>query len=293
MDDRAREDEVGKGELALQRIELLEYPESRTLEAIARTQVVPRLARAGIAGTPATAIEARGSRALAPADLAPHIARLTDHVLDYDEDVARAHLAELLAEGVPVERIYAELLAPAACRLGDLWSEDRRDFTEVTVATWRLERLMRELAPRFRAARPRRASAPSILLAPTPGEQHTFGLHMVAEWFRRAAWQVTEEILTGSGGVAALVRAQHYDVVALSLGRDGGMDALAATIRTVRRASRNRGVAVLVGGPVFVAQPQLAVRTGADATAADAMSAVKQSELLLRAVEASQRSLML
>jgi methanogenic corrinoid protein MtbC1 len=37
----------------------------------------------------------------------------------------------------------------------------------------------------------------------------------------------------------------------------------------------------MVGGPVFVAKPELARRVGADATAADARGAVTQAERLL------------
>ncbi len=41
----------------------------------------------------------------------------------------------------------------------------------------------------------------------------------------------------------------------------------------MRRASRNRGMSVIVGGPVFALHPERAAEAGADGTARDAREA--------------------
>ena len=52
-------------------------------------------------------------------------------------------------------------------------------------------------------------------------------------------------------------------------------------IRAIRRSSLNRNIGVLVGGPIFVAHPELVARVGADATAIDGGQAALQAENLL------------
>ena len=70
-------------------------------------------------------------------------------------------------------------------------------------------------------------------------------------------------------------------MVGFSLACDSRLDALAAMIHEIRRASRNPALGVLVGGRVFAEQPELAVLVGADATATDGQQAVLKAEALL------------
>lgn len=202
-------------------------------------------------------------------------------VLTHDAAVALSQVDGLRARGVPVERLYLELLAPAARRLGDLWAEDLCDFTEVTVGLGRLQQVMHELSPAFRNECAQRDHGRCILLAPVPGEQHTFGLWMVAEFFRRAGWNVWSLPLGSAQEMAALVRREWFAVVGLSAACPSRIDALAAAIRMIRRSSRNRAVGIMVGGPLVLAQPDLVPLVGADATAVDARQAILQAQDLL------------
>jgi methanogenic corrinoid protein MtbC1 len=70
-------------------------------------------------------------------------------------------------------------------------------------------------------------------------------------------------------------------VVGISVGVDARLDWLKSGIAAVRHASRNRAIGVLVGGPVFSADPGLAARVGADATALDGRRAADTAETLL------------
>lgn len=115
---------------------------------------------------------------------------LTSRLLACDADGARGCVESTRHAGVSLERIYLDLLGPVARRLGQLWEEDRCDFTQVTVGVWQLRQILRDLTPDFvgsaaAATPPRRA-----LLMAVPGEQHTFGVVMVADFFRRAGWLV-------------------------------------------------------------------------------------------------------
>lgn len=219
-------------------------------------------------------------RAVPCAVLAPDdVEAFTAIVLDADDDEALAAVEAHLARGVPVETVFVELLAPTAHRLGELWTQDRCDFTDVTLGLGRLQRVLREVSAGLAPAggtvdvgEPAEA-ARRILLLPSPGEQHTFGLVMVAELFRRAGWDVSGGPWESAADAARLVDGEWFDVVGFSLAAEMHADALAACIAVVRQASRNAQVGIMVGGPIFRSRPELASRLGADLMAVDGREA--------------------
>jgi MerR family transcriptional regulator, light-induced transcriptional regulator len=150
------------------------------------------------------------------------------------------------------------------------------------VGLCRLHQVLRELSPAFQNEGEHQPhGGRRALLVPVPGEQHTFGLVMVAEFFRRAGWDVWSGPPASRGELVRIVRNEWFAVVGFSASCDTRLDALAAGIHAVRRASRNPAVGVLVGGPVFVEHPELATLIGADATAVDGRQATQQAESLL------------
>jgi len=106
----------------------------------------------------------------------------------------------------------------------------------------------------------------------------------VLEFFRRAGWRASTGPVESASDLAAMVRRTSFAVVGLSTGCEERLDAIAATIRAVRGASRNRNIGVLVGGPIFIDRPQLATLVGADATAIDGREAVRQARDLLHVI---------
>ncbi len=112
----------------------------------------------------------------------------------------------LLDAGLSVEDVCLDHLAPAARRLGDWWDANRLPFTEVTVATARIQALMRRMPTggNFAAV----GSLKGAVFGAVPGEQHTLGVIMAADMFRRNGWEV-----------GLLVGQTHADM-AERLGRD-------------------------------------------------------------------------
>jgi methanogenic corrinoid protein MtbC1 len=245
----------------------------RTIEV----EIIPRLVlarRAAIGGAPVSAADG-----LVPGS--EEVAALARLVLAQDEVAASSYVESLRARGAPIEALFLELLAPAARRLGELWTADICDFTEVTVGLCRLQQLLHELGPAFRTETDYPPHGRRVLLLPVPGEQHSFGVYMVAEFFRRAGWDVWSGAVESSKELVRIVRRERFAVIGLSVSADNQVDTLSASIREVRRASRNRRVGVLVGGPVFVEHPDLVPLVGADATAVDGRQAVEQARNLL------------
>lgn len=249
------------------------------LVAAIETEIIPRLMLAHQA--PCLDELFAGPAARGPsADDVEAFARL---VLVKDAGAALAQAESWRNEGVALEQIYLDLLAPTARRLGEMWEADLCDFTEVTVGLWRLQQVMYDLSPAFQS---RAAETPELrraMLVPAPGSQHTFGLFMVAEFFRRAGWQVWGEPSVSAAELVEATRRDWFDMVGLSVGSNLHIEGLASVILAVRKASLNPTIAVMVGGPVFVAHPEFLAQVGADATARDAPNAIREAENLLAA----------
>lgn len=190
-------------------------------------------------------------------------------------DLAKAgdFVEALRLESVTLEAVYLELLEPAARRLGVLWEADQCDFTEVTMGLGRMQQVLRDLSDEFRNEAECVANGKRLLLIPAPGGQHTLGLFIVADFFARAGWDVWGGAVSPHRDICALVREEWFDVVGLSVGCATQMEVLAAAISAMRAASRNPLVGIMVGGPMFTANPACVAQVGADAMAANGLQA--------------------
>ncbi len=241
----------------------------RTIEG----EIVPRLVLARRVSAP-EAVNQRQVRAPDACD----VTELVRLLLAHDTGVASAYVETVRQRGASLEMICLDLLAPAARELGLLWEEDECDFMQVTVGLCRLHQVLRDLSPAFGIEDIEHEADRRILLSPYPGDQHTFGITVVAQFLRRAGWDVWHEFPRNSAELLELTRQNWFAAVGLSVGSEARLEDVAATIGALRQASRNRAIGVLVGGPILVDKPELAASIGADATAADGRQAVQQAE---------------
>ena len=202
-------------------------------------------------------------------------------VLARDDIGIRRHLAALRGAGVHFDQLLLHLLAPTARHLGDLWTDDRVHFVDVTIALGRLQQIMRGLSSAFGTEVDPPASGRRALLMPAPGEQHTFGLSMVAEFFARAGWEVAGVTGPDPGDLQQKVSHEWFDLIGISAGTEARLEAIQQCIAAVRRHSHNRAVAVMVGGPLFALRPDLVAQVEADGWAQDAQQAPALAERLL------------
>jgi methanogenic corrinoid protein MtbC1 len=242
----------------------------RTIEG----EIVPRLVLSRRETKPIEAVRVRDPRSPDVAD----VAELVRLLLHHEVSVASAYVDTVRQRGATLEMICLDLLAPAARELGNRWEEDECDFMQVTVGLCRLHQLLRELSPEFSVDESERTGNRRILLATCPGDQHTFGIALVAQFLRRAGWDVWHEFLASSAEILEVCSQHWFSVVGLSVATETRIDVLTETIRAIRRASRNRGVGILVGGPILIDKPELAALVGADATAVDSQQAVARAE---------------
>ena len=251
-----------------------EMRKARLLKTV-EAEIIPRLVLAGRAARQEAMPSQRSTQ-----PTAEDVIELSRLLLLHDSAVALAFVEAMRQRGMGLEVICLELLAPAARHLGLLWDDDRVTFMQVTVGLCRLHGVLREINPSFRTpgfADPRERGRRALLM-PTPGEQHTFGLLMVGEFMRRAGWEVWTDFPGTQAELAGMVSGNWFAVAGLSLGSETRLDELASVIRAVRRDSRNQSIAVMVGGPIFVSNPEYVARVGADTMGTDARQATERAD---------------
>ena len=280
--------QLGHDTAAEQDVYTEKHESERHLERLTRTiegEIIPRLVLAHRTSSQSPTVSPNSKqRSSEPKPCSDDIEEFARLVMAHDTDVACAYVDALCAQDVSLETVFLELLAPTARHLGDLWTADLCSFTDVTVALCRLQQVLRELSRPFQSEADFLGAERRALLVAAPGEQHTFGVVMVAEFLRRAGWHVSDLAAVSCKNdedIVATVGHEWFDVVGLSLSCESRLEWLAIAIRAIRRASLNTSVGVLVGGRVFVDHPELVLRIGADATAMDGREAVKRAEELL------------
>lgn len=202
-------------------------------------------------------------------------------VLHDDDAALQSSVMAFRQRGIPMQSIFLDLLAPVARHLGELWERDLCDFTEVTLGLGRLQHVLRDNSEAVAQPTPAEGSpGRRILLVPCPGEQHTFGLSLVAEFFHRAGWEVSTNFGASDVSPAVMVKQDWYDVVGFSLGSETSILRLAECIADVRRASVNPGVPIIAGGAVFALHPEYAAQISADAIIINGGTAPEMAEKL-------------
>ncbi len=255
--------------------------DERRLTSLARTierEIIPRLV---LAHRSPTASLPTLSDTLGKAPTAQDVLDFTHVVLRHGADEIAAFVDRVRAQGVSLESVFLQLLAPAARRLGELWTEDRCDFTQVTLGLWRLQCVLHDLSPAFECMATGNIGERRILLATMPGEQHSFGLDIVSEFFRRAQWDVLEGPAATAADLVGLVSREWFSLVGVSMCAERHVDALHSLVEELRRASLNQAVGIIVGGVIFNEHPELVKTVGADASAPDGPSAVVLAQSLL------------
>lgn len=201
-------------------------------------------------------------------------------LIDNDGGAVEQYLQKMRDRGHSQETLFLGLMSEAARHLGVLWEDDRRTFIEVTIGVARLQRVLCEFNAFF-------APSPTdgrqrVLLCALAGERHDFGLDMVACFMRHAAWDVDLRKECRTQDIADAVAHERFAIVGLTLSAGSGLEALCRAIQAARAASINPAIGVLVGGPLFLANPGLVTQVGADAMATDAASARLLARRLLQ-----------
>lgn len=194
-------------------------------------------------------------------------------LVEADLPAARRVIDEALAHGMSAAEIYLDVLQPALYEVGRLWSHAEISVAQEHLATAATQSAMARLAERL-GGQERRVRAGVALVACVSDELHALGGRMVADFLEADGWRVVFlGALTPGHDLAALAAEHGAQVVALSAAladRVPNVAEMCASLRAIQPPPL-----VIVGGQAFGGSPAAALRTGADAFAADAEDAVR------------------
>lgn len=247
-----------------------------SLMQILESQIIPNLLKTNETASPFFSTD--GLRSELPTK--EEIAQFSALCIATNPDAPDRFVQSLMTEGLSSDAIFLHLLAPAARHLGFLWEDDLCDFTQVTIGLVRMQQLTLRLGTEFQEKRKLAMDGMRALFAPIPGSQHTFGVLMVSEFFRKEGWQVWMELGSSEATLLEAVAKDWFEVIGLSVGTEAQVDTLREIIRRIRGCSANRQAKILIGGPLLLLSPDLYKEVGADGAAADAVTAVDLARAL-------------
>ena len=107
-----------------------------------------------------------------------------------------------------------------------------------------------------------------------PGAQHSLGLLMLSEFFKRAGWNVTVGVPQDVAEFKRLFQSEWFDAVGVSISSDRQLDALASLLPSLRQGADNVQLRLFVGGPMALLSSQLLKGLAADVVREDAPATV-------------------
>ena len=206
-------------------------------------------------------------RAAADGPMRPDVlAQLARAVADPDPAPLSELMRDLVRQKVSAVAGAGVLIPAVAAPLGEDWMDDRAGFAEVTLASARLQSMLRALGAAWSADRADGVSDPCLLLCVAPHEQHTLGALVVLGQLRRSGASVRLVTDPGAEDMAALLGSLSLDGVMISASGSVRLAELAQFVGMVRKLGPP-GLPIVLGGGVLGAIPGAAARVGADAGA--------------------------
>jgi methanogenic corrinoid protein MtbC1 len=126
-------------------------------------------------------------------------------------------LEGLLREGLPIQNVLLDVIAPAAHLLGEQWLDDERSFSDVTVGLGTLQRLVAVIGQKVEAPVTKEGL---VVLSAAPGEQHTLSIHVLAELLRTQGWAVRVEPAADEMALLELVGRESVSAIGFTVSND-------------------------------------------------------------------------
>ena len=238
---------------------------ARDVDALKREQAKPRKAR-GKRGRP---------------QWTSYRGRLRTRLLAGDHTGAWNVAEQALASGASPTDVYVDVLGPVLEDIGTRWERGSLTVGEEHRASTAARLVVGRMSPRF--ARRGRTRG-TVVLGAASGDTHGLPLAMVADVLRGAAFDVVDlGADTPAESFVQMIRRTDAVALGISGSTDGAVDAVAKTIRAVRKVHPD--IPIMVGGPAFPTAAD-AKAVGADGWAPDAREVPTVVENLL--AEANQ-----
>jgi len=166
-------------------------------------------------------------------------------------------LEGLLREGLPIQNVLLDVIAPAAHLLGEQWLDDERSFSDVTVGLGMLQRLVAVIGQKVEAPVTKEGL---VVLSAAPGEQHTLAIHVLAELLRAQGWTVQVEPVADEMALVELLGRQSVAAIGFTVSNDALVRHLGPLLERIH--ALQPGAHVMLGGAA-AGLPEVAERFGA------------------------------
>lgn len=190
-----------------------------------------------------------------------------------DNDSRHQVITQMLKIGITAPEIIDYIVPVLASLMGQRWADDELSFVDVAIGTARLQEVVRALVARgtshgfdvtgAETTGPERAHARRVLMVVPRSEDHTLGVFVAADQFRRFGYDVDIAVDQHPKQIAATLKRQHYSMVGLTI---AGRRTLASTrelVDTIRSAAA-RVTPIVLGGSLIATEQDLKTATGAD-----------------------------
>ena len=225
-------------------------------------------------GLDAQALTAVASRARQPAgaDDVCYVDELVQAALAADRTAVTQIASQMIAVGMRAEEIADHYVPEAARKLGEMWSDDRLGFVAVTVGSARLQSLLRELGPEWRADLVTLPTGPSLLVLVASDISHTLGATVLTGQLRRLGMSVCLMVGARPEDLGPVLRQRQFDAVMVSASLGESLGTLRRQVDAIRMAIALPPPIVL-GGTIVTTEgltsQEILARTGVDVVTND------------------------
>jgi methanogenic corrinoid protein MtbC1 len=211
------------------------------------------------------------------------IEALCDALVSDRDDAAAELVLDQRLHGMSLDTVYLGYLAAAARRLGSRWEDDLISSAQVTIAAGRIYAIMRGLREVFVSDQTLHADQPRALFIAAPGETHTLGVTMAADFFRRRGWQIDLKSGLSHHEIIAEVDPSSYPIIGLSASSSPMVFPLARLVLSLRIDAP--AAWILVSGKIVDLVEDIAWIIDADAAASDAEGALHSMTARMEVLE--------
>lgn len=180
---------------------------------------------------------------------------------------ARTLLLGAADAGVPVARLYCDVLQPAMYEVGERWQRAHISVAQEHLATQLTQAALAQLALRL-TGDGHTGTGRTAIVSCSPGELHSIGGQMVSDFLEADGWEVlTLGADVPPEDVAAMAAEHGADLVAISTALPAHLLSAGLTCGAVRRLHPRP--LIVAGGQAYEADRERAAAVGADHFAAD------------------------
>lgn len=171
--------------------------------------------------------------------------------------------------------MLADVYIPEAARqMGDAWLNDRLSWMDVSIATARLQSLLREIGAAWIADQADDFGRGVVLLLVPQGEQHTLGPMVAMGQLRRLGISVCLRFAPSHRELSNLLDEKQFNAILISVATEERVKSATILVRFLRSIGKKLPPLV-VGGPIVHEKPQLMSCIGADYSCIDIFTAME------------------